>query len=216
VDWSYHRDEHHQLQGFIAVVTDITERKRLQEALREQAIRDPLTGLFNRRYLDETLPRELGRCQRSGELLIVAMLDLDHFKRFNDTYGHEAGDTVLRAVGDLLGKSLRAGDLPCRYGGEELTLILHGSTLEDARLLLDDLRRAIRQTRMVYRGGELPAITVSIGVAAAEAAETDAATLLSRADAALYQAKAQGRDRVVAAVDGQPSNQPTGNSSEKR
>ena len=214
VDWAYRRDQGGWLQGFVAVVTDITERKQLQEALREQAIRDPLTGLFNRRYLDETLPRELGRCQRSGELLVVAMLDLDHFKRFNDTYGHEAGDAVLRTVGDLLGKTLRAGDLPCRYGGEELTLILHGSTLEDAQLRLDSLRRAIRQTRMFYRGGELPAITVSIGVAAAEAAETDATALLNRADAALYQAKTQGRNRVVAAVGGQPSNQPTGNSSE--
>lgn len=214
-DWSYRRNQYGQLQGFIAVVTDITERKRLQAALQEQAIRDPLTGLFNRRYLDETLPRELSRCQRNGEPLVVAMLDLDHFKRFNDTYGHEPGDTVLRTIGELLGKTLRAGDLPCRYGGEELTLILHGSTLEDARLRLDELRQALRKTRMVYRGGELPAITVSIGVTAAEAAETDATTLLNRADAALYQAKAQGRDRVVAATGGQLSSQPIGNSSEK-
>jgi len=202
VDWAYLRDQHGQLQGFVAVVTDITERKQLQETLQEQAIHDPLTGLFNRRYLDETLPRELSRCQRSNELLVVAMLDLDHFKRFNDTYGHEAGDTVLRAVGDLLGKSLRAGDLPCRYGGEEFTLILHGSTLEDAELRLEGLRRAVRQTGMFYRGGELPAITVSIGVTAAEATEMDATALLSRADAALYQAKAQGRNRVVAVAGG--------------
>ena len=214
-DWTYRRDQYGQLQGFIAVVTDITDRKRLQAALQEQAIRDPLTGLFNRRYLDETLPRELSRCLRNGEPLVVAMLDLDHFKRFNDAYGHEAGDIVLRAVGDLLGKTLRASDLACRYGGEELTLILHGSTLEDAKLRLDSLRRAVRQTRIVYRGSELPAITVSIGMTAVEATETDAMALLNRADAALYQAKAQGRNRVVAAVGGQPSNQPIGNSSEK-
>ena len=182
-------------------VNDITDRKRMQEALREQAIRDPLTGLFNRRYLDETLPRELSRCQRSGEPLAVAMLDLDHFKQFNDAYGHEAGDVVLRAVGDLLGHSLRAGDLPCRYGGEELTLILHGSTLEDARLRLDTLRRGIRQLHLLYRESELPAITVSIGVAEAGSEETDATALLGRADAALYQAKARGRNRVV--VDGE-------------
>ncbi len=130
------------------------------------------------------------------------MLDLDHFKRFNDTYGHEVGDTVLRTVGELLNKSLRAGDLPCRYGGEEFTLILHGSTLEDAQLRLEGLRRAVRQTGIFYRGGELPAITVSIGVTAAEAAETDATMLLSRADAALYQAKAQGRNRVVVVAGG--------------
>lgn len=201
VDWSYRRDAHGRVQGFIAVVTDITERKRLQEALREQAIRDPLTGLFNRRYLDETLPRELSRCQRSGESLTVAMLDLDHFKRFNDTYGHEAGDTVLRAVGDLLSCSLRTGDLPCRYGGEELTLILYGSTLENAQLRLDSFRQAVQQTHIPYRDGELPAITVSIGVAEAKPGETDAVAVLSRADAALYQAKAQGRNRVVAGVD---------------
>lgn len=116
----------------------------------------------------------------------------------------------------LLGRSLRAGDLACRYGGEELALILHGSTLEDAQLRLDVLRRVIRQTRMVYRGGELPAITVSIGVVmAVEAGETDAATLLNRADTALHQAKVQGRNRVVAVFSESGSDQPTGNSSEK-
>ena len=199
VDWTYRRDPQGRLQGFIAVVTDITARKRMQEALREQAIRDPLTGLFNRRYLDETLPRELSRCQRSGEPLTVAMLDLDHFKRFNDAYGHEAGDVVLRAVGDLLGHSMRAGDLFCRYGGEELTLILHGSTLDDARARLESLRQAIMQMRMLYQGGDLPAITVSIGVAAVGKQEMDAAALLARADAALYRAKERGRNRVVTA-----------------
>ena len=199
VDWTYRRDPQGRLQGFIAVVTDITARKRMQEALREQAIRDPLTGLFNRRYLDETLPRELSRCQRSGEPLTVAMLDLDHFKRFNDAYGHEAGDVVLRSVGDLLGHSMRAGDLFCRYGGEELTLILHGSTLDDARARLESLRQAIMQMRMLYQGGDLPAITVSIGVAAVGKQEMDAAALLARADAALYRAKERGRNRVVTA-----------------
>jgi diguanylate cyclase (GGDEF)-like protein/PAS domain S-box-containing protein len=201
VDWAYRRDAHGRVQGFIAVVTDITARKRLQENLQEQAIRDPLTGLFNRRYLDETLPRELSRCQRSGDPLTVAMLDLDHFKWFNDAYGHEAGDVVLRAVGGLLSHSMRAGDLPCRYGGEELTLILQGSTLDDARTRLESLRQAIMQMRVLYQGSDLPAITVSIGVAATGEQEMDAAVLLARADAALYRAKEQGRNRVV--VDGE-------------
>ncbi|NJM13156.1 MAG: GGDEF domain-containing protein [Synechococcaceae cyanobacterium SM1_2_3] len=169
---------------------------KLQEALREQAIRDPLTGLFNRRYLDETLPRELHRCQRQGEPLAAAMLDVDHFKRFNDAYGHEAGDAVLRAMGDLLNHSLRGGDIACRYGGEELTVILPGSTLEDARMRLDRMRQAIMHMRVLYQGGDLPVITVSIGVAAGEQ-EMDAAALLGRADAALYQAKADGRNRVI-------------------
>ncbi len=184
------------------LVRDITERKQAQESLREQAIRDPLTGLFNRRYLDEILPHELSRRQRSGEPLTAAMLDLDHFKHFNDAYGHEAGDGVLRAVGDLLRRSLRASDLACRYGGEELTIILPGSTLEDAWTRLDSLRQAIMQMHIPYRSGELPAITISIGIAAARAEET-AAVLLGRADDALYRAKEQGRNCMVAA-DGCP------------
>jgi diguanylate cyclase (GGDEF)-like protein/PAS domain S-box-containing protein len=179
---------------------DITDRVQLQEALREQAIRDPLTGLLNRRFLDETLPRELARCQRTGESLVVAMLDLDRFKGLNDTYGHEAGDQVLRAVGALLRGSVRSADLACRYGGEELTLILPGTTLEDARVRLDALRESISQIRVRYREGELPAITVSVGLAAAARNETDAAALVSRADTALYRAKAQGRNRVRVAA----------------
>jgi diguanylate cyclase (GGDEF)-like protein/PAS domain S-box-containing protein len=173
---------------------------KLREALREQAIRDALTGLFNRRYLDETLPRELHRCQRQGEPLAAAMLDVDHFKHFNDAYGHEAGDTVLRVIGELLNRSLRSGDIACRYGGEELAVILPSSTLDDARIRLDRLRQAIMQLRVIYQGEELPAITVSIGVAAAtEEQEVDAVALLTRADDALYQAKADGRNRVVVA-----------------
>ena len=175
---------------------------QLRDALREQATHDALTGLFNRRYLDETLPRELHRHQRSGEPITVAMLDLDHFKRFNDSYGHEAGDIALQRIGDLLRRSLRAGDLACRYGGEELTVIMPGSSLDDAQTRLDDLRRAIMYLHLSYRNGELPAMTVSIGVAAAGAEETDATVLLGRADAALYQAKEQGRNRVVVAATG--------------
>ncbi|MBK8536578.1 MAG: diguanylate cyclase [Candidatus Competibacteraceae bacterium] len=197
VDWTYRRDEQGQVRGFIAILTDITDRNRMQEALREQAIRDPLTGLFNRRYLDETLPRELSRCQRSGEPLAVAMLDLDHFKRFNDGYGHDAGDQVLQQVGLALHQSLRTSDMACRYGGEELTVVMPGSSLADARTRLDTVRQAIMQLHLRYRDGELPTITVSIGVAAAESEATDAMALLIRADAALYQAKERGRNRVV-------------------
>lgn len=198
VDWSYRRDERGQVQGFIAIITDITERNQMQEALREQAIHDALTGLFNRRYLDETLPRELHRCQRGGEPLTAAMLDLDHFKQFNDHYGHKAGDVVLQAVGQLLRRSLRASDMACRYGGEELTVVMPGSSLEDARARLEGLRQAVMQMRLRCRDIELPAITMSIGIAAAESEETDATALLGRADAALYRAKAQGRNRIVA------------------
>ncbi|CRI64160.1 putative Diguanylate cyclase [Thiocapsa sp. KS1] len=169
----------------------------LREALREQAIRDPLTGLFNRRYLEETLPRELARCQRLAEPLTVAMLDLDHFKGFNDSYGHEAGDLALSSVGRLLGEWVRESDIACRYGGEELMLILPGTTSADARGRLDALRLAVMSTRLRCQGSVLPGIRVSIGLAAARAHEIEATDLLRRADVALYRAKEQGRNRVV-------------------
>ena len=190
------RDVQGQPLYFISQVQDITDYKRLEAELREQALRDPLTGLFNRRYLDETLPRELNRAQHQGEPLSVAMLDLDHFKRFNDCYGHEAGDVALRAVGTLLQRSLRAGDITCRYGGEELTLILPGAALDDAQQRLEALRQAIMELHMVCQEHELPAITVSIGLTAARPDETDPAAVLGRADAALYRAKQQGRNCI--------------------
>jgi diguanylate cyclase (GGDEF)-like protein len=172
---------------------------QLQESLREQAIRDRLTGLLNRRYLDETLPRELNRCQRRGESLAVAMIDVDHFKRFNDNYGHDAGDAVLQAIGQLLLKTVRASDLACRYGGEELTLILPGADFEVARQRLEKLRSAIIKLRVLYQDGELPPVTVSIGFVVTNGRDFAAAALLKQADTALYRAKEEGRNRVVAA-----------------
>ena len=182
-----------------ALAHDISERQQMEAILREQAMRDPLTGLFNRRYLDETLPRELVRCQRSVEPLTVVMLDLDHFKDFNDCHGHEAGDAVLRAIGDLLQQFLRGSDIACRYGGEELTLILPGAPLTDAWPRMEALRQAVADLHLRDRAGALPAITVSIGLAEATADTEIAAILLARADAALYRAKQQGRNRVICA-----------------
>lgn len=127
------------------------------------------------------------------------MLDLDHFKGFNDTFGHEAGDAILRAVGELVLRSSRAGDLACRYGGEELALVLPGATVAQTKPRLNSLRRAIEQLRLSYRENELPTITASIGIADAGQWETDAQALLGRADTALYQAKAQGRNQVAVA-----------------
>jgi len=171
----------------------------LRETLREETIRDPLTGLFNRRYLEETLAINLRGHQRSNEPLAVAMLDLDNFKSFNDSYGHEAGDIVLREIGTLLHNSLRGGDIACRYGGEELTIILSGATLAHAVPRLESIRQMIMNLRIHSHGQELQPVTVSIGVTEAKPDETDAAAILKRADVALYQAKQQGRNRILTA-----------------
>jgi diguanylate cyclase (GGDEF)-like protein len=177
-------------------VQDVTERNRLQQALREQAVRDPLTGLFNRRYLDETLPRELHRCERTGEALTLAMLDVDHFKAFNDDHGHAAGDAVLREIGAFLGRSLRFGDIACRYGGEELTLILPGAEADIVQHRLDVLREQINRLVVICDGKPLPTVTVSIGIAQARRRDLDSGRLIGRADAALYEAKRRGRNQV--------------------
>lgn len=179
-----------------ALEQDISERKHLEIQLREEAIRDPLTGLFNRRYLNESLQREFTRCQRSNRSLVVAMLDLDHFKRFNDHYGHEAGDAVLRAVGELLQRSLRREDIICRYGGEEITIILSETTLAIAVSRLDSVRQALTCLRVRHQVQELPPISVSIGLASMEPIDLTPDTVLARADVALYRAKLNGRNRI--------------------
>jgi diguanylate cyclase (GGDEF)-like protein len=170
---------------------------RLRVALQEQATHDALTGLFNRRYLDDTLPRELHRVERNGGHLAVAMLDIDHFKRFNDQMGHEAGDLVLREIGQLLRNNLRKSDIGCRYGGEELMLILPDSGAEDAHARLADICDQIRAMRIGYRNDVLPPVTVSVGIAATNGHHPNTTLLLRAADDALYAAKAAGRDRIV-------------------
>jgi diguanylate cyclase (GGDEF)-like protein len=172
---------------------------RLRVALQEQATHDVLTGLFNRRYLDETLPRELHRVQRSGGHLALAMLDIDHFKRFNDEMGHEAGDLVLRGIGRILRENLRKSDVGCRYGGEELLVIMPDSTIEDAQARLTDICEMIRAMKIRYREGTLPNVTVSAGIAGSGDGQVDETALLRAADDALYAAKAGGRDRIVVA-----------------
>ncbi|MBL8482714.1 MAG: diguanylate cyclase [Rhodocyclaceae bacterium] len=169
---------------------------RLRVALREQATRDALTGLFNRRYLDDVLPRELHRCLRSGEQLTVAMLDIDHFKRFNDTYGHEAGDHVLRAVAGVVQDSLRKSDIACRYGGEEIACVLPDSSIEDAQERFESIRRDIAALRLSSAGRLLEPITVSVGLAQCPLHGRDRDTLMRAADNALYRAKEGGRDRI--------------------
>lgn len=172
---------------------------RLRVALQEQATHDVLTGLFNRRYLDETLPRELHRVQRSGGQLALAMLDIDHFKRFNDEMGHEAGDLVLRGIGRILRENLRKSDIGCRYGGEELLVIMPDSSIEDAQARLTGICDMIRAMTIRYREGTLPNVTVSVGIAGSGDGQVGEGVLLRAADDALYAAKAAGRDRIVVA-----------------
>jgi diguanylate cyclase (GGDEF)-like protein len=177
-------------------VTLCLSNLRRQEKLREQAIRDPLTGLANRRYLEESLPRELHRAARERTALSIAMLDLDHFKRFNDAFGHDPGDSLLREVGRVLNEKLRKSDIACRYGGEEFVLVLPNSSLADICERIDEIRLAVRDLRIRHGDRLLGAVTVSAGVAEAREGMT-ARELLREADEALYGAKRAGRDRIV-------------------
>lgn len=174
---------------------------RLREALRTQSIRDPLTGLCNRRYLEETMERETRRSVRAEHALGVLILDLDYFKKFNDTYGHDAGDTVLRSTASLLAKSVRAEDFVCRFGGEEFVIILPMADLKASLARAERIRSKLRELTVLHQGQSLGMITVSVGVAALPQHGTTARELLDAADAALYRAKREGRDRVVAAVE---------------
>jgi diguanylate cyclase (GGDEF)-like protein len=170
----------------------------LRRRLHDQATRDPLTGLFNRRYLDDTLPRELHRILRKGTPLCVAMLDLDHFKRFNDTFGHDAGDLALRESSRLLRENLRKSDIACRYGGEEFLLVLPDSALEDASQRLEQIRSRFESMEIRREGQLLATITFSAGIATAPEHGSTPEELLRAADAALYAAKQAGRNRVLA------------------
>jgi diguanylate cyclase (GGDEF)-like protein/PAS domain S-box-containing protein len=171
---------------------------RLRESLRNQSICDPLTGLFNRRYMEESLEREFSRANRSKTSVAILMMDLDHFKRFNDTFGHQAGDTLLRALGDLLKRNTRGQDIACRYGGEEFVLVLTDSNLAGSLQRAEILRQQVKQLSVEYAGQLLGAISVSMGVAIYPDHGTTMADVLRASDQALYCAKREGRDRASA------------------
>jgi diguanylate cyclase (GGDEF)-like protein/PAS domain S-box-containing protein len=170
---------------------------KLREELREQATHDPLTGLCNRRYLEENLARELHRAQRGNWPLCVVMLDLDHFKPFNDSFGHDAGDSTLRELSQVLREKLRKSDILSRYGGDEFVLVLPNSSLADARQRLEQILVLIKQ-KQTRQGSLLGQVTVSAGVAAAPEHGSTVSELVRAADVALVAAKKAGRDRVVA------------------
>jgi diguanylate cyclase (GGDEF)-like protein len=172
---------------------------QLREMLRSQSIRDPLTGLFNRRYMTETLEREVHRARRTGRPLGVLIADVDGFKRQNDEFGHDAGDAVLVELAALLQGSLRKEDIACRYGGEEFVLVLPDASPENAVKRAEHLREATRHLRVPHQELLLGPVTISIGVAAFPDHGADGASLLKAADMALYESKRAGRDRVTLA-----------------
>jgi diguanylate cyclase (GGDEF)-like protein len=184
----------------LAVAEDIAlalANLKLRESLRVQAIRDPLTGLFNRRYMEASLEREIARAARAGSAVTAVMIDIDHFKRFNDTFGHAAADVALRETANTILANLRAEDIVCRFGGEELVLILPDTQLASGAAHADRIRLAVAGQQLSYQGTPLGAITASFGVAACPGHGRSGDALLRAADEALYQAKAEGRNRTV-------------------
>ncbi|MCX7608313.1 MAG: diguanylate cyclase [Anaerolineales bacterium] len=201
------------------IVRDITERKRnemalkvantklrsqlerikaLQAQLREQAIRDPLTGLYNRRFLEETLQREFALARRHGTPISLLMLDIDNFKQFNDTYGHDAGDFLLKELALLLQKEVRSSDICCRYGGEEFVVIMPGAALKQGLARAQRLRQRFEEKRFPFLGKELHA-TLSIGVACYPKHGTTWEQVIQDADQALYKAKSAGKNCIRSA-----------------
>lgn len=171
--------------------------RRLQRDLKEQTIRDPLTGLFNRRYMEEALAMEVARSARSKAPLSVIMCDIDHFKRFNDEFGHDAGDVVLSSVAKALGELYRDGDIVCRFGGEEFTIIAPGTTKEALGNRTEQVRLAISRLSPQLRNEALGPVTMSFGIAQwTPDMKRDGADLLQHADTALYRSKREGRNRI--------------------
>jgi diguanylate cyclase (GGDEF)-like protein/PAS domain S-box-containing protein len=199
-----HKDN--QAENWTSLATVFAERValalanlRLRETLKMQAIRDPLTGLFNRRYMEETLERELRRAIRHKRSVGVIMIDADHFRTINNTVGHSAGDAMMQALGQFFQKQIRAEDIPCRYGGDEFVLILPDSTLEDTYRRAEDLRQGVKQLHVQHAGRLLGIMTISLGVACAPDNGISAEDVLSAADRAMFFAKEEGRDKVKVA-----------------
>lgn len=171
----------------------------IEELLHDQSTRDPLTSLFNRRYMEKALERALRRAHHLSHSLAIVTVDIDHFQHFNNTYGHDAGDEVLKEVGLLLQTHTRNSDIPCRYGGEEFVLIFPETSLQEATAIAEKLRLAFKHLHLVHRHQSLGAITVSLGISSFPEHGQTSQELIKSADVALYRAKANGRDRAETA-----------------
>lgn len=206
-------DETGAITHFIAIKQDVTEQRRIQAELarkveeieglnvqlREQAVRDPLTGLHNRRYLEQTMKRDISRARRTRESIVVAVIDVDHFKSVNDTHGHAVGDRVLMRLADVLLSHVRSSDLVCRVGGEEFVVVMSGANVAGALKRAEIWRFAFAESAVDGRDGAPAKATISVGVARYRDPGETFAACLKRADEALYEAKRAGRDRVASA-----------------
>jgi diguanylate cyclase (GGDEF)-like protein len=191
------RELERRAQGVAERISLALANLKLREMLRNQSIRDPLTGLFNRRYLEESLARELHRAARKQRKVALVMIDLDHFKQFNDAFGHPAGDALLREFAAVLKRRVRAGDVACRFGGEEFSIIITESEARGAAICAEQIRQDIKQVDIHYMGHALGSVTLSAGIAVFPEDGQSAEDLVHAGDVALYRAKTDGRDRVV-------------------
>lgn len=195
--FAFDAPERLQFYGIVAESLSMAlSNVKLYEKLQHQALRDPLTGLYNRRYMLEALERELLLAGRNNLPLSVIMLDIDHFKTFNDTFGHDAGDTVIAAVSDALCRSVRQSDFVCRYGGEEFLVVLPHAKADKAAGIAEKLRREVEGLPLHHQGQPLGRITISAGIAAFPEIDGDYQNLIEAADRALYQSKRNGRNCV--------------------
>ena len=195
-------DETERLAFYTAIAENLSlaiSNTQLRETLRHQALRDPMTGLFNRRYLLETLQREIDRSACSSSPTSVILFDIDHFKRFNDVAGHDAGDAIIVAIGTLMKRWAQPSEIVARYGGEEFMIVLPDATLQQAMERAEDIRRSIEALTVIHLNQRLGLVTISAGVSTFPNEGGNQADLIKSADEALYQAKRSGRNRVLPA-----------------
>ena len=193
--------------ALLAGITDVTPQKHLEEKLREMAMQDELTGLYNRRHFEELAEAEMARVRRTGTPLSLAMVDIDHFKAVNDAFGHPVGDLALKELARAMRETLRTSDVPARIGGEEFVVLLTGTTLEGALAVTERLRERVGRAEVRADKTRVARFTVSAGVAELAPGER-IDSLLKRADEALYRAKEEGRNRTVSSLPPRPSSRP--------